>query len=128
MKYRFGQRKEYLDMCDRIGGHWIGVFQGDTEFYSAAYWDLLTEMWRHQDPVRKTDAARFMKAIKSPHTAGRYIETAVAKGLVIETANPNDARSKLVMLAPETRRQLDVFFDAAIGELKRSSERIESGE
>lgn len=124
MMYRFDQRKEYLDMCDRIGGHWVEVFRGDTEFYSAAYWDLLTEMWRHQVPVRKTEAARFMRAIKSPHTAGRYIENAVAKGLVVETGNPDDARSKLVMLSPEMRRQLDVFFDAAIGELKRSSEKI----
>ncbi|SRR5690606_11660498 len=126
-KYGFRQRKEYLDMCDRIGNRWVEVFEGDAELYSSAYWDLLTEMWRRQAPVRKTDAARFMKAVKSPHTAARYIETAVAKGLVIETANPDDARSKLVMLAPDTRRHLDSFFDAAVREMKSSLERIEGG-
>lgn len=126
MRYGFDQRKEYLDMCDRIREHWISLFRGNPEFYSSAYWDLLTEMWRHQEPVRKTDAGRLMKGIKSPHTAARYVENAATKGLIIEADNPEDARSKLVMLAPEARRQLDIFFDAAVGELKRSLERIEA--
>lgn len=127
LKYKSDQHKEYLGMCDRIGNHWIDVFKGDTDFYSSAYWDLLTEMWRHKAPVRKTEAVRFMKAVKSAHTASRYIGSAVAKGLLIETGNPEDARSKLVMLSPEMRRRLDLFFDAAIDELKRSSESIDVG-
>src|SRR5690606_1846171 len=86
-KYGFRQRKEYLDMCDRIGNRWVEVFEGDAELYSSAYRDLLTEMWRRQAPVRKTDAARIMKAVKSPHTSARYIDTAVAKEQGSETAH-----------------------------------------
>lgn len=125
MRYGFEQRKEYLDMCDRIREHWISVFHGDPEFYTSAYWDLLTEIWRHQEPVRKTDAGRLMKGVKRPHTAARYIDTALNKGVLFEIDNPEDARSKLVILTPEARYKLDIFFDAAVRELKRSLERIE---
>ena len=64
-RYSRAQRKQYLEMADNIGRNWMDVFQGDTDFYSAAYWDLLTEIWRADKPVRKTDALRYMKAIYS---------------------------------------------------------------
>lgn len=120
-KYNHDQHQEYLDMGERIGLKWVDVFRGDTEFYSAAYWDLLTQMWKHPDPVRKTDALKFMKAIKSAHTAGKYIETAIKHGFVIENDNPVDARSKLVALSPEMRDRLDVFFDAAVSEVRKTN-------
>ncbi len=120
-KYNNDQHQEYLDMGERIGLKWVDVFRGDTEFYSAAYWDLLTRMWKHPDPVRKTDALKFMKAIKSAHTAGKYIEIAIKRGFVIEADNPQDARSKLVALSSEMRAHLDGFFDAAVSEVRRTN-------
>ena len=108
------ERRLYLAMIDQVGTAWIDVFEGNTEFYNAAYWDLLTEIWRSPDPVRKTDALKFMKAIKSAHTAGKYIEEAVRVGLILESDNPRDARSKLLSLSPDMRGRLDRFFDKAL--------------
>ncbi len=126
LKYNLEQRLEYLAMIDRVGGGWLEVFQGNTEFYSAAYWDLLTEIWRHSEPVRKTDALRFMKAVKSPHTAGKYIGSAIRYGIVLEEDNPEDARSKLLRLSDDMRGRLDRFFDRCVGEVRKANRSVEA--
>ena len=118
------ERQLYLAMIDQVGAAWIDVFEGDTEFYSAAYWDLLTEIWRAPGPVRKTDALKFMKAIKSAHTAGKYIDEAVRVGLIVETDNPKDARSKLLTLSPEMRERLDRFFDRALAQVLGTANKL----
>ena len=46
LKYNNAQHKQYLEMIDGVGRRWVEVFEGNTEFYSAAYWDLLTGIWR----------------------------------------------------------------------------------
>ena len=46
LKYSADQRVEYLSMIDRIGRGWLDVFEGNTEFYSAVYWDLVTSFER----------------------------------------------------------------------------------
>lgn len=120
LKYSDDQRLEYLEMTGRVGGHWLTVFGNNKEFYSSDYWDLLSRIWQAQAPVRKTDALNFMIAIKSTHTAGKYLDTAMRHGYVVESDNPRDARSKLVDLSPEMRRRLDEFFDAAVDEVKAS--------
>ena len=125
LKYNTNQHAEYLLMTERIGLAWLDVFRGDTEFYSAAYWDLLTGLWRCPGPVRKTEALGFMKAIRSPHTAGKYVEAMIRRGFAVETDNPEDARSKLVVLAPDMRARLDVFLDHAITELRTSNRNVD---
>lgn len=125
LRYNADQRRVYLEMIDQIGPLWLTVFEGDPEFYSAAYWDLLTEIWRLEGPVRKTDALRFMKAIRSAHTAGKYVEGAIRKGILVESDNPEDARSKLLTLSPQMRGRMDRFFDAAIGEVRKASHVVE---
>ncbi len=115
--YNDAQRREYLYMIDRIGAAWLRVFGDDTEFYSANYWDLLTRLWRSERPVRKTDALGFMTAVKSGHTAGKYLERAIERGFVTETGNPEDARSRLVGLSPDMRARLDSFLDTAVDEV-----------
>ena len=125
LTYNAAQHREYLNMIDRVGRNWLEVFQGNTDFYSAVYWDLLTGIWRRQGPVRKTDALKYMTAIKSAHTAGKYLQESIDQGLVVEADNPQDARSKLVMLEPDMRRRLDAFFDAAVGVLRRASRAID---
>ncbi len=119
--YNDAQRREYLHMIDRVGGAWLGVFGDDTEFYSASYWDLLTRLWRSTAPVRKTDALEFMTAVKSAHTAGKYLERAIERGFVVETDNPEDARSRLVALSPGMRARLDGFFDTAVDEIGQTN-------
>lgn len=123
-KYNPTQRRQYLTMLDRIGEHWLGVFEDDKEFYSTAYWDLLTNIWRSEEPVRKTDTLRFMQAIRSAHTAGKYLDVAIERGIVVETTNPKDARSRLVQLAPKMRDRLDAFFDVAVDEMQEARKRV----
>jgi hypothetical protein len=124
-QYNRDQHMEYLYYTNRIGLRWIDIFQGNPEFYSAAYWDLFTRMWRNGGPVRKTDALGFMKAIKSAHTAGKYLDTAIDHGSLIETDNPEDARSKLLTLSPVMQQRLDNFFDRAVGEIRRASKLVD---
>ena len=124
LKYSDKQRKEYFKTTQQLGVSWLEVFEGDEEFYSSAYWDLLTSIWIKGGPVRKTDALRFMTNIKSPHTAGKYVETAIARGFLIEEENPKDARSRLLRLAPDMRKRLDRFFDGCVGEISHCVQRI----
>lgn len=128
LQYNEAQRKEYLNMLDRIGMEWLDVFQGDTEFYQSAYWDLFTRLWKSGVPVRKTDALKFMVGIKSAQTAGKYIETAIKKKLIIETDNPEDARSRLLELSPDMKERLDRLFDRAVDHLKDSNRIVESSQ
>ena len=92
LKFNDDQRREYLNLTDQVGMKWLEVFEGDTEFYSAAYWDLLTGLWRTDGPRRKTDALGLMKGIKSVHVAGKYLDTAIERGIIVETDNHKDAR------------------------------------
>ena len=128
LQYNESQRREYLNMLDRIGMEWLEVFKGDTEFYQSAYWDLFTRLWKSGGPVRKTDALKFMVGIKSAQTAGKYIETAIKKKLIIEKDNPEDARSRLLKLSPEMKEQLDLLFDRAVDHLKESSRIVDSSQ
>jgi len=126
MSHQFSrdQRLQYLDMTVRFGNAWLEVFQDDTDFYSAAFWDLFTNMWRSEQPVRKTDAMGFMKAVKSAHTAGKYVDTAIEKGLLVESDNPKDARSKLIALTSDMRARLDIYMDKAANKVLVASRDI----
>ena len=126
LKYNLAQRQEYLNMTGRIGRNWLNVFEGDPEFYSADYWDLLTGVWKAGKPVRKTDASRMMKGVKSAQTAGKYVESAIKHDYLLEENNPQDARSKLVCLSPGIQKRLDEFFDLAVGELRKSHKHLQS--
>ena len=119
------QRRAYLEMMERVSAAWLELFQDDTEFYATAYWDLFTALWLAGRPLRKTDAMASMRAVKSAHTAGKYVDYAVTKGLLIEESNPTDARSKLLRLAPEMKAKLDAFFDAAMAEVCDTAHRLE---
>ena len=125
LKYTSDQRIEYLNMIDHVGRNWLNVVRGDPEFYSAAYWDLLTRIWKSTRPVRKTDALKFMIGIKSAQTAGKYLENAIEQDFIREQEHPKDARSKLVSLSPEMRARLDSFFDLAVGEVLTASNKME---
>jgi hypothetical protein len=126
LRYSHKQQNEFLILTDWIGGNWLKVFEGNTDFYTAHYWDLMKELWRQPAPVRKTDALGFMGSIKSPHTAAKYIDAAIREGYLIEIENPGDARSRLLSLSPEMRERLDKHFDGIIGELFDTVDRIKN--
>jgi len=121
------RRRSYLEMIDRVGEHWIALFEGDTEFYSAAYWDLFTGLWSAGRAVRKTEALAAMKGIRSAHTAGKYLQEAIRHGLVHEEENPADGRSKLLRLDSGLEARLNAFFDLAVEEVLSTAERLEGG-
>jgi hypothetical protein len=124
LQYNDEQRREYLNMTDNIVQHWLRVFDQDTEFYSAVYWDLFTRIWKSDRPVRRTDALKFMTSVKSAATAGKYINEAIRQRLLREYPNPQDARSKLLELSPDIRGRLDMFFDNAVGEMRQANQSI----
>ncbi|MBK1696269.1 hypothetical protein [Rhodovibrio salinarum] len=126
MSYSLEQRRVYLDMIDQVGQRWLHLFRGDPEMYSAAYWDLLTSLWRAGQPMRKTDALAAMHGIRSAHTAGKYVDAAISRGLILEEDNPRDARSKVLRLAPQTQERLDAFFEEAVGDLVDAARRVEA--
>ena len=125
LKYNEDQRREYLELMDRMSGNWLAVFGGKEIFYSAQYWDLFKTIWRSRRPVTKTEALKCMTGIKSAHTAGRYLETATQEGLLVEEDNPLDKRSRILRLSPGMKQNLDTFFDRAVSELRKSNKRIE---
>lgn len=125
LSYNATQHREYLNLLDRVGAAWLKLFGGNTAFYHAAYWELFTRIWREETPVRKTDALRFMTGVKSAHTAGKYVGTAIDQGYLVEQNNPEDARSKLVGLSDDMRVKLDQFFDECVNELIHSEREIE---
>ena len=120
LKYNAEQHREYLNMLDKVAQRWLKVFDHNTEFYSAVYWDLLTRIRKEDKPVRRTEALRFMTSIKSASTAGKYIDEAIRQGFLIETTNPQDARSKLLELSPDMRARLDAYLDDTITELRQA--------
>jgi len=125
MTYSRQQRQAYLDMIDGIGARWIAVFEGDRDFYSTAYWDLLTALWSAAAPLRKTDALAAIKGVRSAHTAGKYLAAATRHGLVEERCNPADARSKLVALSPEMQARLDAFLDDAVARVQETARALD---
>ena len=123
-QYNDEQRREYLNMFDSLAPHWLRLFDQNTDYYSAVYWDLLTRIWQADRPVRRTDALKFMTSVKSAATAGKYLNEAIRQHLLHEQPNPQDARSKLLALSPDMRERLDTFFDHAVSEVRRTTQRI----
>ena len=126
LKYTDEQRRGYLRFTRKLGGEWVEVFDGNSEFYSADYWDLLTEMWHASRPVMVSEALKFMKSIKSPYTARKYLQKLIDEKMVLEKTNPQDERSMLVELSPEMAERLDVFFDHTVGGLLELADELKN--
>lgn len=116
--------RHYLDLLAKLGGRWLEIFGGDTDFYAGHYWDLLTTLWEQREPMRKTDALACMKSVRSAHTAGKYLDIAITAGFVVESGNPRDARSRLVALSPDMRARIDAMLDDAVGRVCSSAEQL----
>jgi hypothetical protein len=43
----------------------------------------------------------------------------------VEDDNPQDKRSRIIRLAPRMKENLDVFFDRAVSELRKSNKMVE---
>lgn len=113
---------ECLRLLDRVRDGWIRLFEADARSSAAVYWELLSYLWAEGGSARKTEALRSIKSLKSSHTAGKYVKAAIRKGMLEERENPKDARSRLLVLAPQTKMRMDAFLDWAVDELRRSSD------
>jgi hypothetical protein len=122
--YNDEQHRAYLSMIANISQHWLQVFDHNTTFYSAVYWDLLTRLWQADKPVRRTEALKWMTSVKSAVTAGKYLNEAIRQRLLQEYPNPQDARSKVVELSPDFRARLDTFFDHAVEAVCQANQEI----
>ena len=125
LKYNAAQHHEYLIMIDHVAGQWLKVFDGNELFYSGQYWDLFTKVWRSGGPVTKTEALKCMTGVKSAHTAGKYLETAISEGLLVEEDNPEDKRSKFISLSPSMKQRLDIFFDRCVSEVRKANRAVD---
>lgn len=114
MKYNPQQQREFIHLSRKTGAEWLGVFEGNTDYYATYYWDLLTEMWYLNKPIMVSDALKTMRSVKSPFTARKHLQKAIDGGFVLERENPNDERSMLVERAPNMRQKLDKYFDNVI--------------
>ncbi len=53
LKYNGAQREEYLNMIGRVGNHWLDVFEGRPEFYSAISGICSPACGSTRDPSRR---------------------------------------------------------------------------
>lgn len=125
-KFTNEAHRRYLNLLGELGGRWLEIFGGDTDFYSAHYWDLLTTMWEQDAPIRKTDAIAYMKSVRSAHTAGKYLDAAIEAGIIEEFGNPKDARSRLLSLSDDMRGRIDEMMDDAVDRLCASAAEFSS--
>ena len=106
------QRRRFVHALNRMDAAWMEFLQ-DKEVFDINYSDLYTGLWSAERPVRKQEALQFMRHL-GPQTAKKYLDNAIAKGLIVEVPDPSDGRAKLIALAPELKRWLEDFFDHAI--------------
>jgi DNA-binding MarR family transcriptional regulator len=109
---RHQQRLRFVKALNRMDSAWMGFLQ-DKDVFDINYSDLYTGLWASEGPVRKQEALQFMRHL-GPQTAKKYLDNAIAKGLVVEVADPSDGRAKLIRLSADLKRRLEEFFDHAV--------------
>ena len=113
-------RRVFAQALKQVGLHWQTILQDD-EFHPLNYFDLFTEIWLKGAPVSKTDCYRFMPGV-SAQTAKKYVERAIARGHLLESANPQDGRSRLITLSPDLKTLLERNFDLTAQQLRKALE------
>jgi len=109
---RHQQRSKFVQALNAMDGTWVRFLQ-DKDVLDINYSDLYTGLWAAGEPLRKQEALLLMRNL-SPQTAKKYLDNAIAKGLLIESPDPSDGRAKLIALSPDLKGRLEVFFDNAI--------------
>lgn len=112
------ERRAFAQALKKVGQHWQAILQ-DEDFHPLNYFDLFTDIWLAGEPVSKTDCYRFMPGV-SAQTAKKYVERAITRGLLLESANPQDGRSRLVALSPALKTLLEQNLDLTAQQLRRA--------
>ncbi len=112
-RHSLARRKSFVLALHEIDRFWGEVFPDET-YYDLNYSDLFTRMWLAGDkPLKKTDLYAFMPRV-SLRTAVKYVQRAIESGLLTETVDPDDRRSKRVVLSPDLARNIESFIDHAL--------------
>lgn len=109
---RHQQRHKFVQALNAMDGTWVR-FLRDKDILDINYSDLYTGLWATGEPLRKQEALLLMRHL-SLQTAKKYLDNAIAKGLIVELPDPSDGRAKLIALSPDLKRRLEDFFDNAI--------------
>jgi len=76
-------------------------------------WDILLDLYAAQDEGKPVSVSSLcIAAAVPPTTALRWITNMTASGLLVRVQDPGDARRVFIELSPETRQQLDAYFQA----------------
>ncbi|MES1990903.1 MAG: MarR family transcriptional regulator [Pseudomonadota bacterium] len=109
---RHRNRHQFVQALNSMDGAWVRFLE-DKDILDINYSDLYTGLWSAEEPLRKQEALLLMRHL-SLQTAKKYLDNAIAKGLLVELADPSDGRAKLIALSPDLKRRLEDFFDHAI--------------
>jgi len=112
-RHSIARRTSFVLALHEIDRFWGEVLH-DEAYYDLNYSDLFTRMWLARDKTqKKTHLYAFMPRV-SHRTAVKYVQRAIAAGLLTETPDPTDGRSKRVALSPELTRNIEAFIDHAL--------------
>ena len=112
-------RNQFLAALRRQDDFWSACFGAD--FYQLHYSDLFTKMWQGgNEPVTRSRAYQFMAHL-SEQTAKKYLNQAIAAGLLEEIANPSDGRSRLLRLTADANARMRRWIDYSIKSYRQLS-------
>jgi len=99
--------------------YWATLFGGD-EFLDLHYMKLFVQMWIRQDlPMSRSDAYLCMKSL-SAQTAMKYVNRALERGYLQEIENPDDRRSRLLVMTPLLVSRVGTLLDYALDEFRKA--------
>ena len=104
-------RLNFIQALRRQDDCWSECF-GD-EFYQLHFSDLFTKMWQGGEPVARSTAYLYMAHL-GEQTAKKYVNQAIAAGLLMEIPNPQDGRSRLVQVSPTLQSKLERWMDISV--------------
>ena len=119
---RSAKRAAYLRFVvalHALDEHWASVFS-DSDIFDMHYAKLFTRLWVTQGkPISRSEAYNWMTELSS-QTAMKYVNRALSAGFLAEVENPDDRRSKLLVMTPTLSARVEALFDFALEEFRRA--------
>lgn len=98
---------------------WAYAF-GDSDFFDMHYARLFSHLWVTQGkPVSRSEAYGWLSAL-SNQTAMKYINRALSAGYLAEVENPDDRRSKMLVMTPDLAARVESVVGSALEEFRRA--------